>query len=176
MELHDKKWFAVYTRPRWEKKTSELLTQSQIETYCPVNKVVRKWADRKKTILEPLFTSYCFVRIAPVDQLAVRQTPGVINFVYWLGKPAVIKEEEINLVRQFLNDYSNLALEKLAVSVNDRVRITRGAFVEHEGPVIEVRPRTVRVQLPSLGVALIAEIAKTAVEVIPVGKQNPVLR
>jgi transcription antitermination factor NusG len=166
MELQDKKWFAVYTRPRWEKKTSELLTLSQIETYCPVNKVVRKWADRKKTILEPLFTSYCFVRIAPTDQFVVRQTPGVINFVYWLGKPAVIREEEINLVKQFLDEYSTLALEKLNVSLNDRVRITKGAFMEHEGPVIEIRPHTVRIQLPSLGVALIAEISKAAVEVI----------
>jgi len=92
--------------------------------------------------------------------------------VYWLGKPAVIKEEEINLVKQFLDDYSSLALEKLSVSLNDRVRITKGAFMEHEGPVIEIRPHTVRIQLPSMGVALIAEIPKAAVEVIRSGDKS----
>jgi len=165
MDLN-KQWYAVHTRPRWEKKTAELFRQMQIETYCPVNKVVRKWADRKKVILEPLFTSYCFVQIDIANHLVIRKTPGVINFVHWLGKPAIIREEEINLIKNFLNEHEAVKMEKLAISVNDRVRITRGAFIGQEAPVVEVRTRTVRIQLPAMGVALIAEVSKTGVEKI----------
>ena len=35
----NKKWYAVYTRPRWEKKVAEILTRRKIENYCPINKV-----------------------------------------------------------------------------------------------------------------------------------------
>ena len=57
------KWYAVYTKPRWEKKVNSLLLQKGIEVYCPLNKVRRKWSDRIKTIEEPLFKSYVFVKI-----------------------------------------------------------------------------------------------------------------
>ena len=65
-------WYAVYTKPRWEKKVADLLTKKQIENYCPLNRVLRQWSDRKKVILEPLFTSYVFVRISESNQLAIR--------------------------------------------------------------------------------------------------------
>jgi transcription antitermination factor NusG len=56
------KWYAVYTRPRWEKKVAALLLHKGIESYCPLNKVRRRWSDRTKTIEEPLFKSYVFVK------------------------------------------------------------------------------------------------------------------
>ena len=83
------RWFAIYTRPRWEKKVNHLLLQKGIESYCPLNKVRRKWSDRIKTIEEPLFKSYVFVRIADEERTPVRMTNGVVNFVYWNGKPAL---------------------------------------------------------------------------------------
>jgi hypothetical protein len=48
-------WFAVYTKPRWEKKVAKILTTKGIENYCPLNKVQRQWSDRKKTILDHFF-------------------------------------------------------------------------------------------------------------------------
>ena len=62
-------WYAVYTRPRWEKKVASLLTKKKIENFCPLNKVVRQWADRKKTVYEPLFTSYVFVNTSETEML-----------------------------------------------------------------------------------------------------------
>ena len=56
-------WYAVNTRPRWEKKIAKVLDTKGIENYCPVNKVTRQWSDRKKVILEPLFKCYVFVKI-----------------------------------------------------------------------------------------------------------------
>src|SRR5271170_1513984 len=101
-------WFVLYTKPRWEKKVYTLLTGNNIEAYCPLNRVRKKWSDRWKWVEEPLFKSYVFVQIAPEDQTRVRLANGVVNFVYWLGKPAIIKDKEIETIRKFLNDYDEV--------------------------------------------------------------------
>src|SRR4051812_43904118 len=101
-------WYAIYTKPRWEKKVAELLEEKQIENYCPLQKVEKKWSDRKKTILEPLFKSYVFVRITQKGQVPVLSTDGVVSFITFLGKPAMIRDEEIDIIKQFLRDYQNV--------------------------------------------------------------------
>src|ERR1700712_1072577 len=160
------KWHAVYTKPRWEKKVAELLTKQQIENYCPLNKVWRQWSDRKKLVHEPLFKSYVFVRIAESEQWKVREIFGILNFLNWLGKPAVIRDEEIDLIKQFLNDHENVQTQKCAIKVNDTVRITSGPFSFQKGNVLEVRSNAIKVFLPSLGYQMIAEIKKTNIEVL----------
>ena len=160
------KWHAVYTKPRWEKKVAELLTKQQIENYCPLNKVWRQWSDRKKLVYEPLFKSYVFVRIEETDQSKIREVFGILNFLNWLGKPAVIRNEEIELIKQFLNDHENIQTQKCAIKVNDTVQITSGPFSFHKGNVLEVRNNAIKIFLPSLGYQMIAEIKKTNVEVV----------
>jgi transcription antitermination factor NusG len=162
----EKRWYAVYTKPRWEKKVAELLTKRKVESFCPLNKVVRQWADRKKTVLEPLFTSYVFVRATELEHLTIKQTDGIINMVYWLGAPAVIRDEEIEAIQHFLLDHTDVKLEKIAVNINDRVRITDGVLVHREGEVLEVKNKTVKVFLPSLGYTMVAEVAKDKIEVL----------
>jgi transcription antitermination factor NusG len=159
-----KQWYALYTRGRWEKKVAEQLTRKKIENYCPLNKMERQWSDRKKTVMEPLFTSYVFIHVSQADFSSVKQTGGVINFVYWLGKPAVIRDEEINIIQKFLNEYSNVKLEKMDISVEDNVRIIAGPLMSVSGKVTEVKNKTVKIQLPSMGYAMIAEIEKTNIE------------
>ena len=166
MNSGGKKWLAVYTKPRYEKKVAELLTKKGIENYCPLNRIQKQWSDRKKIILEPLFKSYVFVCIDADETLAVRQTNGVMNFVYWLSKPAVIRHEEIDIIKRFLNDHANVKLEKVAVNVNDTVRIISGPFMEQEGKVISITNRSIKIMLPSLGYWIHAEAETSRVKVI----------
>jgi Transcription antiterminator len=168
----NKQWYAVYTRPRWEKKVSDLLTKKKVENYCPLNRVLRQWADRKKIVFEPLFTSYVFVYATPAEHLAIKQTDGILNFVYWLGQPAVIRHEEIDAIRQFLTEYQDVQLEKTPVNVNDHVRISSGPLMWREGNVIEVKSKTLRVVLPSLGYAMVAEVVKSNVTLLHLSDHN----
>jgi transcription antitermination factor NusG len=165
----NKKWFAVYTRPRWEKKVAEILTRKKIENYCPINKVIRQWSDRKKIIHEPLFTSYVFVRISETELTPLKQIQGIINFVYWLGKPAVIRNSEIEIIQTFLSDHVNIKLEKTPINVNDKVRVVSGPLMELEGQVLSVNNRTVKVALPSLGYLMFAEVEAANVKVVSQG-------
>jgi len=162
----NKQWYAVYTKPRWEKKVAELLTKKKIQNYCPLNKVRKQWADRKKIVLEPLFTSYVFVRASEMEHLQIKQTTGVINLLYWLGKPAVIKDAEIDIIQRFLNDHINVQVERTRVNVNDIVRVISGPLMEHEGQVIAVMNKSVKIILPSLGFIMVAEVEATNVELI----------
>src|ERR1700694_1722089 len=149
------KWYALYTRPRWEKKVNSLLTEKGIESYCPLNRVRRKWSDRIKTIEEPLFKSYVFVRIGEDNRSNVRMTQGVVNFVYWDGKPAVIKDKEIQTIKRFLDESENVSVVKIELGPNDRVRVVSGPMMDHEGQVLEVKNKTAKVCIDSLGYMLI---------------------
>ena len=156
-----KKWLAIYTRPRWEKKVNQLLTEKGFESYCPLNKVKRKWSDRIKVVEEPLFKSYVFVKVAEAERTEVRMTSGAINFVYWNGKPAVIKEKEINAIRRFLNEYAYVEARPMDVKLNQRVRIINGTLMDKEGKVLELRHKTAKIAIESLGYILVAYIDRT---------------
>lgn len=164
------KWHAIYTRPRWEKKVNNLLLQKGIASYCPLNKVRRKWSDRMKTVEEPLFKSYVFVKISDEERTSVRMTNGVVNFVYWNGKPAIIKEKEIQTIKRFLDEYENVEVVKMELVPGDRVQVIAGPMMEKEGKVLEVKNKTAKVCIDSLGYMLIAYIDKS--KLIPVQQTN----
>lgn len=159
-------WYAVYTKPRWEKKVAQLLTKKGIRNYCPINKVLKQWHDRKKWVDEPLFTSYVFVCLTPVEQAEVRKTSGVLNFVYWLGKPAVIRNDEIEVIQHFLSAHKDVKLEKTRIKTEDEVQIIYGPLLHQQGTVLEVHQKTVKVLLPALGYAMIAQVDKNHVDLI----------
>jgi transcription antitermination factor NusG len=156
-----RKWLAIYSRPRWEKKVNQLLLEKGFESYCPLNKVRRKWSDRIKIVEEPLFKSYVFVKVNEEDRTGVRMTPGVINFVYWEGKPAVIREKEINTIKRFLNEYENVEVQAMNLQVHQRVKITTGPLMDHEGEVLSLQRKAVKVAIDSLGYVLVAYIDRT---------------
>jgi transcription termination/antitermination protein NusG len=172
----NKHWIAVYTRPRWEKKVSQLLTNKNVENYCPLNKVVRQWSDRKKVVLEPLFTSYVFVNAGIDEYLSIKKTDGVINFVYWLGKPAIIKNTEIESIKSFLTDYTDVELEKIDVNINEEVKIIHGPLFSMKGKVIEVQFNYVKVMLPSIGYSLVAKVPKSHIAKISLTPSSSALR
>ena len=159
MEEEAKQWFAVYTKPRTEKKVNGILTLKGIESWCPLQKVERQWSDRKKIIEDPIFKSYVFVRIQNNQRLSVLQTQGVLNFVHFLGKPAVIKDEEIALIKSYLLEKdAHISIQSLqAFEENDKVVIRQGIFMDNTGTVIKAGSKKIYVRLESLGQIMIVE-------------------
>lgn len=154
-------WYAVYTKPRWEKKLRDVLTKKGIENYCPLNRVRKKWSDRYKTIEEPLFKSYLFVRLLESQLQEIRFIDGVINFVYWLGKPAIIKQEDIERIQKFLGEYAEVEVRRLSEGqIGDKVLVTQGAFMDQEGTILSINNKTVEIIIESLGYKLVAYLDK----------------
>jgi transcription antitermination factor NusG len=114
-----------------------------------------------KIVEEPLFKSYVFVKVDDAERSAVRMTNGAVNFLYWAGKPAVIKEKEITAIRRFLDEYENVEARPADIKLNQRVRITNGTLMDHEGKVVDIKHKMVKVAIDSLGYILVAYIDRT---------------
>lgn len=155
----EKKWFALYTKPRWEKKIDASLLRKGIESWCPLQKVEKQWSDRKKVIEDPLFKSYVFVRIDETEKANVLLTDGVLNFVYYLGKPAVIKEEEVNNIKMYLaeKDARITIISEEGFREGEKIRVNFGVFMDKEGTVLRGSRKKVYVQLQSLGQVMVVE-------------------
>ena len=167
MEKNNLHWFAVYTKPRWEKKVAQLLDQNGIENYCPLNKVVKQWSDRKKIVLEPLFKSYVFVRVKDTEKWDLKNVNGILNFVYWLGKPARIKDEDIFTIKKFLNEFSDVQIEEMPrLEVNAKVRVKQGLLMDYNGVLVEINGSRAKVRIETLGVQMSANFDKKNLEPI----------
>lgn len=154
-----KNWLVIYVRPRWEKKVDKLLQEQGIETFCPLSTTENQWADRKKKVSVPLFNGYVFVRIDDRDLTKVRYTMGVLNYIYYLGRPAVIRDSEIEKLKEMVLNYNNLEIINLNdFEPGDRVRIRSGLFTNQEGKIIQVQGRTVLMSFDNMDCAVVTRI------------------
>ena len=155
----EKYWYALYTKPRWEKKIDAALLKKGIEAWCPLQKIEKQWSDRKKIIEEPLFKSYIFVHIGLSEKIKVFQTDGILNFVHYLGKPAVIKENEINLIKQYLleKDVKISLISKEGFDESTKIRVNHGVFMGNVGTVLKNMKKKIFVKLESLGQVMVVE-------------------
>lgn len=97
------RWYAIYTRPRHEKRVTEQLTMKSVETLFPVYESIRRWKNGRHRVQFPLFPGYAFVRIALRNRLEVMKVPGVVRLVGFNGKPTPLADEEITQLRQGLD-------------------------------------------------------------------------
>ena len=161
-----KNWYAIYTKPNCEKKVAALLAKKKIENYYPLNRVVvNQQSAKKKTVFEPLLSSYVFVHINDTQMELIKKTNCVINFVYWLGKPAVIQNDEIENLQYFTNEYANVKLEKTVVNPNESGRVTSEPHIDIKGKLISVKNTHIELSLPSLGYRIIADVEKYNTEI-----------
>jgi len=131
-------WYALYTRSRYEKKVDTLLRQKDIEVYLPLRKVLRQWSDRKKWIEEPLFRCYVFVHVNEKDRIRALETDGVVRMVGFQGKPAVVRDEEIENIRRILKEIP--CVESCSIlNVGEWVKVIRGPLMGLVGRLEEIR-------------------------------------
>ena len=146
-------WFAVYTRPKNEKKVTEQLVNLGIEAYCPMVTQMKQWSDRKKKVETPLISSYVFVNLEEKNRAVVFAVPGVIRYLFWLGKPAIVNEKDIFLLKESLQGtFSSVQVE--AMKKGDTIVLESGVFQGKEGVVSEVQKNKIRLVLKELGVLI----------------------
>jgi len=173
-----KNWHIIYTKANCEKKIAALLTKRKIENYCPLNRMKVNKGNKTKLLFEPLFPSFVFVYISAADMALIRKISAVINFVYWMGNPAVVKKNEVERIQQFTTQFSNISLSKIDIYNNDMVRVIGPSPVEAkaESSLMLLKDSTYKLLLPSMGYAIIAEIENPASDVFIYGlkKMKPV--
>lgn len=135
-------WFALATRSRAEKKVAEQLTLQHWETYLPLYTQSSHWSDRLKKVQLPLIPSIVFVRTTErLLPVVVKQAGSTVKVLRYLGKPAVIRDAEIETLRLItLQEKGFQALRPFDLSEGEAVCITKGPFkgvtatyVHHQG-------------------------------------------
>jgi transcription antitermination factor NusG len=149
----EKKWFVVYTRPQQELKVASQLSAMGITNYCPTITLVKQYSDRKKKVTKPLLSSYVLVELEEKDRNKVFTCSGIVRYLFFLGKPAVVPASEINLMQDHLNGVYNDS-KVTTLSVGDSHTITKGPFSGVCGKVVETDNTKVKFELASLGMRI----------------------
>ena len=143
-------WYVLYTKPRQEKKVADSLNAVGIEAYCPMVTVVKQWSDRKKKVQIPLINSYVFVNIGEHQREAVFKVSGIVRYLFWLGKPAVVRGIEIEALQKSLEGIV-ASFEVSAIQKDAIYKIPEGPFQGFEGIVKNVNATTIQLLLVDLG-------------------------
>ena len=150
-------WYVLYTKPKSEKKVADRLTEMGVLAYCPLITKISQWSDRKKKVQLPLFNSYIFVNLNEKNRNAVFDVPGVLRYLFWLGKPAVVKDKEIETIQNWLSAPETFDVVIDTWRKGDKVVLESGPFIDQEATVQEVNPNHYLLVLESLGCVLKVE-------------------
>lgn len=147
-------WQVLYTRPGWEAKVAEVLHRKKIEAWCPLTRLPKQGSEASRTAPVPLFTSFVFAKIEEQQRPVVLATEGVVSLLYWLSRPAVIHEVEIENLKAFVEKYASVRAEKTKVSREEIIRMVR-----FPAGTKLLNGSGTRLSLPSLGYQVVAVAA-----------------
>ncbi len=172
-----KNWYAAYTKPHREKIVSHLISKKGIENFCPFNYHTTQPFLQTKILYEPLFKSYVFLRTTEYDLINLRkQTHYILSFLYWTGKPAIISADEINAIKSFSEHYREIRLEKIVVGMNSNRDDHEIICYVTKGNDLKKTSRIIKVNLPSLGFAMVANTNEAKIrsrEIFLINKNLP---
>jgi len=132
-------WYAVYTRPRHEKKVAVQLREHSIEFFLPLYKQEKRWNNGLRVQIEsPLFPGYLFTRIHLNRRLEVLKLSGVISFIgTGNGCPVALPVSDIDHLRIALDTFRTEPHPFL--TIGQSVRIIAGPLAGLEGILIASR-------------------------------------
>jgi len=143
-------WYVLYTKPRQEKKVADSLNSIGIDAYCPLVSQMKQWSDRKKKVQVPLINSYVFVNIGEHQREDVFKVSGIVRYLFWLGKPAVVRAIEIETLRISLEGViASFEIEE--IRKDSFVTLEEGPFKGAEGIVKHLNKNSMQLLLVDFG-------------------------
>jgi transcription antitermination factor NusG len=125
--MSEKKWLVFYTKSRGEKAAHNSLLKFGFDSYLPLQKVLRQWSDRKKKVEVPLFNSYLFVYDIEASIPEILKTPGLSWNIRHNGKPAFLRERELQTIKRFIESGLTLEIGTMQdLEKGDQVKIMDG--------------------------------------------------
>jgi len=149
------KWHVLYTKPRHEVKALERLVQNGFEVYCPMKTTLKQWSDRKKKVSEPLLPSYIFIKITEKKRATPLTDPSVLNYIFWLGKPAIIRDIEIDALKGIISKDKVQEFEVRKLKVGSEIAINKGLIKSKNAVVKTVSNNHVTAELKELGMTIV---------------------
>lgn len=132
-----KQWYAIYTKPRAEKKAAIALAELGIEHYLPLQTSIKQWSDRKKKVEEPLFKSYLFVYLnLELSQQQVTTIPSIVKFIKIGQTHTTIRLSIIEAIKTSLMHYSEMQITNEGIDTNTKVSVIAGPLKGYKGTTI----------------------------------------
>jgi transcriptional antiterminator RfaH len=167
VQLQTPHWYAVYTRSRSEKSLQLQLSLRGIDAYVPLKKVLHQWSDRKRFVEEPIIRSYCFVKVSNKDYYEVLNTPGAIRYIWFSGKPAIIPERQIEILKAITG--SDVEVECLPDTFQPgvKVRVNAGPLKDLVGELVNIsNKKKVIVRIDHLNQVITLTISPMLIEIV----------
>ena len=151
-------WYVLYTKPRSEKKVEEELLSIGIHAYCPTRSEIRIWSDRKKRVEIPLLPSMVLVNLDDEHINRVFECPGVVRYMFWLGKRAIVRQSEVDILKKYLQGDYNLINSKLSnIKVGDNFSLS--SFNNEKGIINRISNNNIWIYLKSIGYSVKLKLA-----------------
>ena len=142
-------WHVIYTKSRAEKIVEERLNNLGIEAYCPVKLEIKQWSDRKKKILVPVLPSMVLVNIDEKERNKVFDIPGVVSYMFWLKKHAIVKDGEVASLKSLLSQNNIISQNTETLKVGENINVP--GFENQSGIIKKISNNQIWVVLKKLG-------------------------
>ena len=161
-------WNVLYTRPRAEKKAAVELAALGAQVYCPTVEVLSQWSDRKKKVDVPLISNTLFVHTNEKSLSLLYDVPGFHSILHFLGKPALVRQNEINNLKLLLQE--NVEFEKQEFQEfkkGEKIEVIRGPLQGIIATSInEGRTHKLIVEIESMEQRFIVHVPKSCIRKI----------
>lgn len=166
LETQNLCWYAIYTKPRFEKKVDKVLTEAGYEVCLPLMSTIRQWSDRKKKVQAPLIPSYVFVKMAEKQLQALFEFTGVVGVLKHLKKPAVVQDYEIeNLKIMCQHPDAVTAIDIAEFEPGTPIQIIHGPMIGLYGDCIEIKGKQrMLVSVKNMGLAFVLDVPLSYIE------------
>ncbi len=161
-------WYALYTKPRWEKKVKSRLDEIGVENYLPMITTVKQWSDRKKKVTEPLLKSYIFVKSSEKEYYNILNVDGAVMYIRFEGKATPIPEWQIESLRRVVETETDFELSNERFEAGEQIIIKHGVMAGYTGEVVDTKSgnKKIVIRIGEIGISMVLEISIDKVEKI----------
>lgn len=145
-------WFVLCVKAHQEIRVADILERMNVEVFCPILSDTRDWSDSNKVVETPLFKGYVFVNLEEKYRGLVFGAPGVARYLFWQGKPAIIKDEDIWTIKKWMAEGTNDVESLSKLIPGSEVVVEKGVLKDHSGIVYWVKKNNVSFLLKEMGV------------------------
>lgn len=159
-------WYVLRTKPRQEKKAATYLSDNGFEVYIPLRESIKIWSDRKKKVEEVIIPSYIFIRTTEKDRNKIFPAVGVFNYMYWLKKPVIIRDKEMDQMQRWFSQHAKEEIKSHEITVGSNVKIESGVMSGKEGVVEKIGNKYITLTIAQLGIKFQVDKPSTLVRKI----------
>ncbi|CAN5417677.1 hypothetical protein BH20BAC1_BH20BAC1_16450 [soil metagenome] len=145
-------WYLIHTKNGCEERIHKNLAGKKIQSYLPNNQ--RLNSDNDKRVSTPLFPNLVFVKTTPDKFNKIRRIRGVLHFLYWISSPVCIQNEDLEILKEFVESHKEIALEKCMVNVDRPFEALNFPIITRANDIVTIQNTITKLYLPSLGYIL----------------------